>query len=88
MNRLRERSRAEGRSVNEVAVDALARGLGDESPNSAVRVLGTLLARPATLLPPPATAAYEPSQMRKARQELGLRRGDLSLDLDWIREPE
>lgn len=81
MDKLRERSRTEGRSINEVAVEALLRGLGQESPDSVVRILGALLARPAT-------ARYDRQRMRQERLRSGMRAGDFSDDLDWIRGSE
>lgn len=81
IEKLRERSSEEGRSVNEVAVEALLRGLGQDSPDSAVRILGALLARAAT-------ARYDPKRLRQERLRLGLREGDLCDDLDWVRGNE
>ena len=78
MDALRERSREEGRSLNDLAVEALLRGLGQPSPDSAVRILGALLARPAT-------ARFDRARIRQERLRLGLQASDLSADLDWIR---
>jgi len=80
MEALRERSQAEGRSVNDVAVEALQRGLGQDSPESAVRILGALLAR--------AGAPFDAVQLGEERRRLGLRSGDLSADLHWVRGSE
>ena len=49
MSKLRQRSQIEGRSVNDIAIDALSRGLGEERKEDALRSLGKLLARPAAI---------------------------------------
>src|SRR5579859_4548564 len=49
LEKLRERSRDEGRSLNAVAVDTLTRGLGLNTGTSGLaEILGDLVARPAT----------------------------------------
>ena len=75
--KLRERSRLEGRSMNDVAIDALARGLGEESPDDALRALRSLIVRPAT-------GVFDPEEHERWRREFGLD-GNLQEDLDWVR---
>ena len=76
--KLRERSRLERRSMNDVAIDALARGLGEESPDDAMRPLRGMIFRPAT-------HKFDPEEFEEMRQRLGLENGDLQEDLDWVR---
>jgi hypothetical protein len=80
LEKLRERSREEGRSLNTVAVETLWRGLGLEmAPDDVVGILGDIVVRPAT-------KQFDPEPFE--RHLAGMRREarDLTEALDWTRE--
>ena len=79
MELLHERSRREGRSVNEVAVRALLRGLGEPLHGEGWRVLGPLVEGP------PAQAC-DPEELRGLRSRLGPGSRALEKELDWLRQ--
>ncbi|MGA8016498.1 MAG: hypothetical protein WCB85_11325 [Candidatus Dormiibacterota bacterium] len=69
---LRARSRREGRSLNTVASEVLAQGLGEgRLPSEVMRALEPLLARPPVAAPVPLEAEVD--------------RPELSSALDWAR---
>lgn len=78
LDKLRERSRLEGRSLNETAVLAIERGLGGAGADEGWQALGTLLeVRP--------TAAYDPDELARLQADLGQDGRGLVDDLDWVR---
>ena len=92
--RLREQSRAEGRSINETAVRALLRGLEDEAPNARMGDTDTGMGDKASdagwrvlgdLVEVPPTRRYDPDEMRRLHAELKPGTGSIDEDLDWIR---
>jgi hypothetical protein len=78
MERLRERSRQEGRSVNEMAVLAIERGLGGNPADEGWLALAPILEEPPTL-------PYDPDELRQMRARLGPATQGLLEDLDWVR---
>lgn len=78
MDILRERSRREGRSVNDTAVRALAAGLGNDQIDEGWRTLGALVEAPPT-------ARFDPSALRRQRRRLGGASSGLESDLEWVR---
>jgi len=78
MERLRERSRQEGRSVNEMAVLAIERGLGGNPVDEGWLALGPILEEPPTL-------PYDPVEFQRLRARLGPASRGLLEDLDWVR---
>jgi hypothetical protein len=81
VERLREWSQTEGVSVNEAAVRALRRGLGDgdAQPDADWRVLGDLVE-----VPPAARLDVE--ELRALRQRLALSGAQGMMDeLEWVR---
>jgi hypothetical protein len=79
VERLRERSQADGVSINEAAVRALESGLGEEAPDADWRVLGDLVE-----VPPRRRLDVE--ELRALRQRLRLAGAQAMMDeLDWIR---
>ena len=73
MRRLREQSERQGRPLNAVVIDVIARGLGDQPyEQELLRALGGMVARPAL-------APYEPQAAD------GVARPDLTDALDWTR---
>jgi hypothetical protein len=81
LDRLREKSRLEGRSLNETAVRAIELGLGGDSPDEGWLALGSVLETPPT-------ARYDPEKLRQMRARLGPGAGALLEDLDWARGEE
>jgi hypothetical protein len=78
LNKLRERSRLEGRSLNETAVQAIERGLGGSSSDDGWLALGSVLE-----VPP--VARFDPDELRRLQADLGPSVRGLSEDLDWTR---
>jgi Arc-like DNA binding domain len=78
LEKLRERSREEGRSLNETAARAIERGLGGTASDEGWLALGTVLEEPPT-------RPYDGDDLRRRWHRLG--RGALGLpeDLDWVR---
>ena len=76
--RLRERSRHEGRSLNETAVHALRLGLGDSESTEDWRALGSLVA-----VPP--RHSYDPVRLRQLRAGIVVDASGLMQELDWVR---
>ena len=76
--RLREQSRAAGLSINETAVRALLRGLGDEAPDADWRMLGDLVE-----VPP--TRRYDPEEIDRLRGTLSPGARGIVEELDWVR---
>lgn len=80
LEKLRERSREEGRSLNTVAVETLWRGLGLEAaPDDVVAILGDIVVRPATKTFD--ADALEQSLARSRREAR-----DLPEALEWMRD--
>ena len=77
VEKLRERSHEERRSMNDVATEALLRGLGEEITDP-VMIFGSLLYRPAL-------ERYDPEEHEAWRKKHGLKTGSFDEDLDWIR---
>jgi hypothetical protein len=77
LERLREKSRLEGRSLNETAVEAIERGLGG-APDE-----GWLALRSVVEAPP--STRYDAEELRRLRARLGPGSRGLSEDLDWAR---
>ena len=81
------RAARKGLSINELAVRALLRGLGDEAPDAGMgdqapdagwRALGDLVE-----VPP--TRRYDPEEIQRLRANLRPGIGSFDEDLDWIR---
>ena len=78
LEKLRERSRQEGRSLNETAIRAIERGLGGVASDEGWLALGSLLEeRPAR--------RYDADQLRRRWARLGPGAHGLQEDLDWVR---
>jgi hypothetical protein len=77
-DRLRKRSRLEGRSLNEMAVLAIERGLGGGTADEGWLAL-------ASMLEVPPAARYDPEALRELQARLGPAARGLSEDLDWVR---
>ena len=77
MDRLREKSRVEGRSLNDAAVAALASGLG-AARDDGWRSLGSLVS-----VPP--ERAYDPAEFAKLRAATGACLSGFMEALDWVR---
>jgi hypothetical protein len=78
MARLRERSRQEGRSLNETAVLAIERGLGGIGADEGWLALGSVLETPPT-------RRYNADEVRQVRDRLGPGARGLPEDLEWTR---
>ncbi len=78
LDRLRELSRKEGRSLNDAAVRALERGLGGLVHDEGWLALGSLVE-----VPP--SAQHEPDELRRMWSDLGAGARGLDEDLDWVR---
>lgn len=78
LERLRERGRQEGRSLNDTAVQALERGLGGPAADEGWRALGSIL----EVTP---GHAYDPDALRRLWAGTGSAGRGLSADLDWVR---
>jgi hypothetical protein len=78
MERLRERSRQEGRSLNETAVHAIELGLGAGVPDEGWRAFGSLIEE----MP---SQRYDPHEFRERWARLGPGARGLGEDLDWAR---
>jgi hypothetical protein len=78
MDKLRERSRQEGRSLNETAIHALERGLGGVASDEGWLALGGVLEEPPT-------QRYDPEELRRRWERLGPGARGLHEDLDWVR---
>lgn len=78
LERLRERSRQEGRSLNETAIHALELGLGGPAAEESWRALGRVL----EVAP---THRYDADSLRRRWARLGPAARGLPADLDWIR---
>jgi hypothetical protein len=81
LDELREKARAEGRSLNATALDVLRRGLGKPPTiHAEIReALGSMVARPAV-------RRFDPIAFRQQLGQLGLPPGDPDQDLGWARE--
>ena len=80
---LRERSEADGLSLNETLVRALERGLGRASPDEADedewwRGLGDFIQRPPL-------KKHDPARLDQLREGLDPGKGSIMDDLDWTR---
>jgi hypothetical protein len=78
MDELRERSRLEGRSLNETAVHAIERGLGRLAADEGWLALGAVLEE----MP---ARQYDAAALRRRWSRLGPRSRGLQDDLDWVR---
>jgi hypothetical protein len=78
LEKLRERSRQEGRSLNDTAVHALERGLGGDAPDEGWLALGSVLDEP-----PP--RRYDAAALRRRWDRLGPGARGLHEDLEWVR---
>jgi hypothetical protein len=78
LERLRERSRQEGRSLNETAVRAIERGLGGPPADEGWLALGPVL----EVAP---GHRYDPDTMRQRWARLEPAARGLPADLDWVR---
>lgn len=80
LEKLRERSREEGRSLNTVAVETLWRGLGLEAAtDDVVAILGDMVVRPAT-------KSFDPEALEQHLAGIRREARDLTESLDWTRE--
>ena len=77
LERLLKRSEAEGRSLDETAVEVLVAGLG-ELPDEGWRALGSMVA-----VPP--SRRYNPERIRQLRAGLGRAAREVLEELDWVR---
>jgi hypothetical protein len=78
LDRLRLKSREEGRSLNETVVHALERGLGGVVTDEGWLALGSVLEE----LP---TRRYDAGELRRRWDRLGPGARGLHEDLDWVR---
>jgi hypothetical protein len=78
LEKLRERSRQEGRSLNETAILAIERGLGGGSSEEGWLALGSVLEEPPT-------RPYDADELRRRWDRLGPGARGLQEDLDWVR---
>jgi len=78
LERLRERSRQEGRSLNETAIRAIERGLGGPPADQGWRALDPVL----EVVP---GHAYDPDALRQRWARLESAARGLPADLDWVR---
>jgi Arc-like DNA binding domain len=78
LEKLRERSRQEGRSLNETAIHVLEQGLGGTVEDEGWLALGSVLEE----LP---TRRYDADALRKRWVRLGPGTRGLHDDLDWAR---
>lgn len=78
LERLRERSREEGRSLNETAARAIERGLGGTASDEGWLALGSVLEEP------PARR-YDGAELRRRWDRLGRGARGLHEDLDRVR---
>jgi hypothetical protein len=78
MSKLRERSREEGRSLNETAVTAIEKGLGEETAGEGWRVLGSLVEQPST-------RCFRRADFEPLWERLGAAGHGILQDLDWAR---
>ena len=78
LDRLRERSRQEGRSLNETAVQVIERGLGGEVTEEGWLAFGSMLEE-APL------RHYDADELRGRWKRLGPGARSLREDLDWVR---
>jgi hypothetical protein len=78
LTELRERSRREGRSLNETAVRAIERGLGGIAADEGWLALGSIVETPPAL-------TYDADELRSLRVSLGPGSRGLLEDLDWAR---
>ena len=78
LEKLRERSRQEGRSLNDTAVHALERGLCGTALDEGWLALGSVLDEPPT-------RRYDASSLRRRWERLGPGAHGLHEDLDWVR---
>ena len=78
LERLRARSRLEGRSLNDATVDAILRGLGEVVTDAPWRALGQLVQSPPS-------ESFDLDVIRRARQSLREAGAGLQKDLDWVR---
>jgi hypothetical protein len=78
LERLRERSREEGRSLNETAARAIERGLGGSDSDEGWLALGSVLEE----VP---TRRYDGDGLRRRWNRLGRSGHGLHEDLDWVR---
>jgi hypothetical protein len=80
LEKLRERSREEGRSLNTVTVETLRRGLGLETTSSdVVAILGDMVVQPAT-------QKFDPEALERRLSGVRREARDLTEALDWTRE--
>jgi hypothetical protein len=78
LKRLRERSREEGRSLNETAIQAIERGLGGMSSDDGWLALGSVLEEAPE-------RRYDADLVRQRWSRLGPGARGLHEDLDWVR---
>jgi hypothetical protein len=78
LEKLRERSRQEGRSLNDTAVHAIERGLGGDASDEGWLALGSVLDEPPT-------RRYDADELRRRWDRLGSGARGLHEDLDWVR---
>ena len=78
MMKLREVGLREGRSVNEVAVRLISRGLNQPLPDEDWLFLGPLVEAPPV-------SPYNDEKIRSLQDGLGQRVRGLMEDLDWVR---
>ena len=78
LQRLRERSKEEGRSLNETAARAIERGLGGAASDEGWSALGSVLEEPPT-------RRYDGDELRQRWDRLGRGARGLHEDLDWVR---
>jgi hypothetical protein len=78
LEKLRERSRQEGRSLNETAVQAIERGLVGVASDEGWLALGSVLEEQPT-------RRYDADQLRRRWVRLGPGARGLPEDLDWVR---
>lgn len=80
LERLRERSREEGLSLNTVAVETLWRGLGLEP------ALDDVAAILRDMVVHPATRDFDPEVLEQRLSHIGREARDLTKGLEWTRE--
>jgi hypothetical protein len=78
LERLRERSQAEGRSLNDTAVDTLLAGLGETAARQGWRDLGDLVATPPE-------RPYDPAEFAPLREAVTVSAAGVMDALQWVR---
>jgi hypothetical protein len=78
LERLRKKSKEDGRSLNETAARAIERGLGGTASDEGWLALGSVLEEPPT-------RPFDRDAMRMRWQRLGRATRGLPEDLDWVR---